>query len=224
MIAPDKAKSPLNKSKDENFVSINDKTIKSIAIVFVIKLLFNFKIFPLFKTDIILKRYYYVNNKKEKIMTQESYELFKSSDIETIVETLSSELDKRNESPFWAEKVIPFSRAILSILIPLREMNLLFDSQGKAVQKLTPELFLEWSDFVSLKMLAFTIQKSNAANELLRTNLPAQECQRYQEIDLKLLGDYLAYYTVNLEDELLDFPISNYNLHQGVSNVIKSLL
>ena len=157
-------------------------------------------------------------------MTQESYELFKSSDVKTIVDVIEAELKTRNESPFWAEKVVPFSSAILSILIPLRDKNMLFDSQGKAVDTLTPELFLEWSDFVSLKMLAFTIQKSNAAGELLRTTLESDLCKTYQEIDLKLLGDYLAHYTVNLEDELLDFPISHYNLHQGVSNVIKSLL
>ncbi len=157
-------------------------------------------------------------------MKSESYELFNSSDIKTIVDILEAELKTRNESPFWAEKVVPFSTAILSILIPLRDMDMLFNPQGNAVQKLTPELFLEWSDFVSLKMLAFTIQKSNAAGELLRTNLDEEVCKNYQEIDLKLLGDYLAHYTVNLEDELLDFPISHYNLHQGVSNVIKSLL
>ncbi len=157
-------------------------------------------------------------------MTEKSYELFKSSDVETIVEVITAELQTRNESPFWAQKVAPFSTAILSILIPLRDNNMLFDAQGKAVNELTPELFLEWSDFVSLKMLAFTIQKSNAAGELLRTNLETQVCKEYKEIDLNLLGDYLAKCTVNLEDELLDFPISSYNLHQGVSNVIKSLL
>ncbi len=157
-------------------------------------------------------------------MKQESYELFKSSDVKIIVDVIEAELKTRNESPFWAEKVVPFSTAILSILVPLREMNMLFDSQGKAVDMLTPDLFLEWSDFVSLKMLAFTIQKSNAAGELLRTNLNEELCKEYKEIDLKFLGDYLAHYTVNLEDELLDFPISSYNLHQGVSNVMKSLL
>ena len=157
-------------------------------------------------------------------MTQKSYELFKSSDVKTIVDSIETELKTRNESPFWAEKVVPFSTAILSVLVPLRDNNMLFDSQGKAVNELTPELFLEWSDFVSLKMLAFTIQNSNRAGGLLRTNLNEEVCKTYKEIDLKLLGDYLAHYTVNLEDELLDFPISHYNLHQGVSNVIKSLL
>ena len=157
-------------------------------------------------------------------MHQESYELFKNKSVENIVNVIETELKTRNESPFWADKVVPFSQAILSILVPLRDNSLLFDSQGKAKEELTPDLFLEWSDFVSLKTLAFTIQKSNAEGKLLRTSLSEEKCESYKEIDLELLGAYLSRYTVNLEDELLDFPISNYNLHQGVSNVIKSLL
>ena len=157
-------------------------------------------------------------------MKKESYELFKTAKIETILEVLETELSTRNESPFWTDKVIPFSKAILSVLIPLRDASMLFNPQNNKVKELTPELFFEWSDFVSLKTLAFTIQKSNVAGELLRTNLDSSTCREYKEIDLKILGDYLARYTVNLEDENLDFPISNYNLHQGVSNVIKSLL
>ncbi len=157
-------------------------------------------------------------------MKQESYELFEKKDIETIVDTLAKELQTRNESPFWSEKVVPFSRAILSVLIPLREMDLLFTPEGSYAEKLTPELFLAWSDFLSLKMLAFTLAKSNEAGELLRTSLDKEACVRYMPIDLELLGEYLSLYTVNLEREDLDFPIANYNLHQGVSNVIKSLL
>ncbi len=227
MIAPERAKRPVKSNKVENSVTINDRDIKSIATVFVIKLLFKFKIYPFFKSNIILKRYYSINNIlniKEKIMKQESYELFKSADIQEIVDTIASELATRNESPFWADKVVPFSTAILSVLIPLRDAGMLFDAQGKKIEILTPELFLEWSDFVSLKMLAFTVQKSNVAGELQRTKLDIELCKEYKEIDLKVLGDYLSHYTVNLEDEILDFPIAHYNLHQGVSNVIKSLL
>ncbi len=157
-------------------------------------------------------------------MKKESYALFKSSDIDEITEVLEAELQKRNESPFWREKVVPFSTAILSVLIPLREQNLLFTPEGKSVDELTPELFFSWSDFVSLKTLAFTIQRSNEAGELLRTKLEGSRCQKYKNIDLSVLGEYLSGYTVNLQNESLDFPIANYNLHQGVSNVIKSLL
>lgn len=157
-------------------------------------------------------------------MKQESYTLFKTSDIQTILKTLEEELKSRNESPFWRDKVIPFSEAILSVLVPLREAGMLFNPEGMCADELTPELFFKWSDFVSLKTLAFTIQKSNDAGVLLRTTLDEAACKNYKSIDLNLLGAYLARYSVNLEDEFLDFPISNYNLHQGVSNVIKSLL
>jgi len=157
-------------------------------------------------------------------MKPETYPLFKTADVETIVTTIEDELKKRNESPFWSDKVVPFSRAILSILVPLRDKGLLFNPENKPVSVLTPELFLEWQDFLSLKTLAFTIQKSNSSDILERTSYDVEECKKYEELDLQLLGDYLANYSVNLEDEMLDFPISNYNLHQGVSNVIKTLL
>ena len=157
-------------------------------------------------------------------MKKDSYELFKNATTQKIVDTIGSELKTRNESPFWSDKVVPFSTAILSVLIPLRDNGMLFTPEGVFMDELTPELFLKWNDFVSLKTLAFTIQKSNNAKELLRTKLDISACKEYKEIELSYLGDYLAKYGVNLENEAIDFPISNYNLHQGVSNVIKSLL
>ena len=157
-------------------------------------------------------------------MNQATLELFNSKSADDIATALDITLQSRNESPFWMDKVIPFSKAVLSILIPLREQKLLFDPQGKFQEDLTPELFLEWMDFVSLKMLAFTIQKSNESASLLRTSLSQEECLRYQAIDITLLADYLSKYSVNMQDESLDFPIANYNVHQGVKNVVKSLL
>lgn len=157
-------------------------------------------------------------------MKQESYDLFKNASVEEIIEVLDKELQTRNESPFWTDKVLPFSRAILSVLVPLRDRKLLFTPEGNYAEELTPELFLRWSDFVSLKTLAFTLQISNDAGVLKRTKIEDAKTQNYEAIDLNILGDYLSRYTVNLEDESLDFPISHYNLHQGVSNVIKSLL
>lgn len=158
------------------------------------------------------------------MMKQESYELFQNATTEAILEILGSELQKRNESPFWSDKVLPFSEAILSVLVPLRDRGMLFDPQGVGTSLLTPELFFSWSDFLSLKTLAFTLQKSNEAGVLLRTKLDETLCQKYAPVDLTILGAYLSKNRVNLENEYLDFPISSYNLHQGVSNVIKSLL
>ncbi|ADN09582.1 hypothetical protein [Sulfurimonas autotrophica] len=157
-------------------------------------------------------------------MKQETYELFKNESVNTIVNEIDKELKTRNESPFWSDKIVPFSRAILSVLVPLRDNDLLFTPEGKYIDILTPEIFLQWSDFLSLKTLAFTLADSNEAKKLLRTKLDDEKCENYMPIDLSDLGTYLSRYTVNLENEGLDFPIANYNLHQGVSNVIKSLL
>ena len=145
-------------------------------------------------------------------MKKESYDLFEKGTKEEIVEVLNTELSRRNESPIWREKVAPFSSAILSVLIPLRERGMLQDPQGVKQEVLTPELFLEWSDFVSLKMLMFQIAKANGVGE------------KFEGIAVDELASYLARYSVDLEDEMKDFPIANYNLHQGVSSVIKSLL
>jgi hypothetical protein len=139
---------------------------------------------------------------KEIIMKQESYELFANGSVDEIINKIDTELKTKNESPFWTDKVVPFSRAVLSVLVVLRDEKRLFTPEFNEVEALTPELFLRWSDFVSLKMLYF----------------------RVENVDLNILAEYLHRYNVNLENESLDFPISNYNLHLGVSNVIKSLL
>jgi hypothetical protein len=157
-------------------------------------------------------------------MKQESYELFEQADLETIINTITNELKQKNESPFWADKVEPFSKAVLSVLIPLREQDLLFNPEGEYQKSLTPELFFRWCDFVSLKTLAFTINYSNEQNKLVRTKIPEEKAKNYKIIDISTLASYLAMYNVDLKDELKDFPIANYNLHIGVSNVIKSLL
>jgi len=157
-------------------------------------------------------------------MKQENYQYFVQLDKEGLLKYLEKELEIRNESPIWRERVVPFSSAVLSVLIPLAQQNLLFNPEGEHEKDLTPEVFFRWCDFVSLKMLAFTLQYSNDAGELLRTSLPESQTKQYKEIDLEELGAYLSKYNVNLENEHLDFPIANYNLHEGVANVIKSLL
>lgn len=157
-------------------------------------------------------------------MSKDITKLFETGNTQEIVKLLEDALVQRNESPFWADKVVPFTQAVLSVLVPLQEQGLLFDPQGNYQERLTPELFFEWNDFLSLKMLAFTLQKSNAQKSLVRTKLDESLTQKYEAIDLTLLGDYLAKNSVNLENEQLDFPIPVYNLHQGVSNVIKSLI
>jgi hypothetical protein len=141
-------------------------------------------------------------------MKQNSYELFKNGSMDEILGSLEESLSKSDEAPIWRDRVVPFSRAILSVLIPLRDHHLLFDPQMVGVEVLTPELFFEWSDFVSLKNLLFIVAQS----------------KEYDFVDIEELGRYLSQNGVDLQNKRLDFPIATYNLHQGVSSVIKSLL
>ena len=145
-------------------------------------------------------------------------------DINTIENALKAALRHTNESPFWSEKALPLAHAVLSVCVPLRDRGLLFDPEGNLQATLTPELVLRWCDLVSLKTLAFTLQKSNDAGTLLRTKLDETLARRYAPVDLSALGSYLSGYTVNLENEALDFPIAHYNLHTGIADVLQKLM
>ena len=70
-------------------------------------------------------------------------------------------------------------------------------------------------------MLAFTLAKSNDAGKLLRTKITSEN---YQPIDLEILGKYLSSYSVNLENEMVDFPVTNYNLHIGMMTLLTKIL
>ena len=148
--------------------------------------------------------------------------LLENSSQKEILEILEDKLKQSDEAEFWKEKILPFTEAILSVLFPLKEQNLLFNPEGEVVNTLNSELFFRWSDLVCLKTLAFILQQSNEKNKLVRTDYKDVE---YKEIDLEKLGTYLSSNRINIIDEdSLDFPISVYNLHIGVVSIIKNLL
>ena len=158
------------------------------------------------------------------MMIRTMTQLLDSASKEEILAALDAALSNANESPFWAKRVIPFSEAVLSVLIPLRDQNLLFTPEGKPQEHLSKALFLSWCDLVSLKTLAFTLQKSNQTNALVRTKIDADSSEKYENIDLEQLATYLSNNSIHLENETEDFPIANYNLHVGVTSVITQLL
>ena len=148
--------------------------------------------------------------------------MLQNASLEEILAVLKDKLEQSDEPDFWKEKIIPFTEAILSVLMPLKEQHLLFNPEGHIVQELNSELFFRWSDLVCLKTLAFILQESNEKSKLLRTDyLDA----KYKEIDLEKLGSYLSSNRVNIVDEdSLDFPMSIYNLHIGMITIIRNLL
>ncbi len=151
-------------------------------------------------------------------------ELFKSASKEKILKELDTKVRQSNEADIWTSKVIPFSSAILSILIPLREQNLLINPEGRIVKELTPDEFLRWCDMVSLKTLAFRIEASNDASMLTASKYDPSDAQKYKSIDLEELAHYLITCKVDLEDIDKDFPIVQFNVHRGVTQLIKELI
>lgn len=151
-------------------------------------------------------------------------QILAEDDIAAIENALKAALRHADESPFWSEKALPLAHAVLSVCIPLRDQGLLFNPEGNPQPVLTPALVLRWCDLVSLKTLAFTLQKSNDAGRLLRTKLDDTQICRYAPVDLSALGSYLGGYTVNLENEAFDFPIAHYNLHTGIADVLRKLM
>lgn len=147
--------------------------------------------------------------------------LLRTTESSAILGAISTALDRSDEAPFWRQKSLPFCEAVLSVLIPLREQNLLFDPEGNPYSELSPALFIRWCDLLSLRTLAFTLARSNDAGKLLRTNI---DTDSYQSIDLEILGKYLSGYSVNLENEMVDFPVTNYNLHIGMTSLITKIL
>lgn len=154
-------------------------------------------------------------------MNDKLSQLLKNKNKEEILDICKVALDNSEEAPFWKEKILPFLDAMLSVLLPLKEQNLLFTPEGRIVENLDSELFYLWTDLISLRTLAFILEQSNENEKLIRTDYIDVE---YSKIDLEILGKYLSSYKVNLtEEDNLDFPVGNYNLHIGMVTIIKAL-
>ena len=148
-------------------------------------------------------------------------QILQNSSKEEILKEIENRLKNSDEKEFWKEKVIPFVDSVLSVLLPLREQNLLFNPEGKIKEKLDSELFFRWSDLVCLRILAFILQESNEKNELVRTNY---KDVKFELIDLEIVAKYLTSNRIDLTNEdNLDFPVATYNLHTGINTIIKNL-
>ena len=157
-------------------------------------------------------------------MIQSMEQLLAEGSSEEILAAMKAALERSDESPFWAEKVMPLSQAILSVLLPLREQGLLFDPEGVPYENFEAALFLRWCDLMCLKHLAFTLQSSNRSGTLAPTRHVPEKAEAYRAIGLETLGSYLSGYSVDLDNEFADFPITHYNLHIGLTGIIKNLI
>lgn len=147
--------------------------------------------------------------------------MFEGNDVKQLTQAVELSLHNRNESPFFAEKAIPLIEAVYSVILPLKEQDLLFNPEGKRIELFDFKEFLRWTDLVSLKLLYFTLKESNENGRLCRTEY---KDVAYAPVDLSVLREYLKRYNIHAEYEEEDFAIAHYNLHIGIASVIKDAL
>jgi len=147
--------------------------------------------------------------------------MFEEENIKQLTQALEIALKNKDESPFFAQKVTPLVEAIYSVIVPLKKQDLLFNPEGKKIEKFDFKEFLEWTDLVSLKNLYFIIKESNEKGELVRVGFKSNN---YEKIDLETLKDYVKRYNIHEEYEEEDFPIAHYNVHTGVASVMKDIV
>jgi len=86
--------------------------------------------------------------------------LLKGSSDE-ISDIIGNMLDQSGDNAFWAGRALAMMKGLLSILIPLKDAGLLFDTDGNKVEILTFSLLQEWIADTNLKKLIFTVDTAN---------------------------------------------------------------
>lgn len=132
-----------------------------------------------------------------------------------ITDIIGNMLDTSGDNAFWSGRAITAMKALLSILVPLRDMGLLWTPDNKKAPILTFSVLNEWlGDLQSLKTLYFTIKRSNEVGFLDKLDVfSEEEAQKYKPIDYKRLQNYLASVYLNIHDENAEIEESSSKQH-----------
>ena len=132
-----------------------------------------------------------------------------------ITDIIGNMLDTSGDNAFWSGRAITAMKALLSILVPLRDMGLLWTPDNKKAPILTFSVLNEWlGDLQSLKTLYFTIKRSNELGYLDKLDVfTEEEVNRYKPIDYKRLQNYLASVYLNIHDENAEIEESSSKQH-----------
>lgn len=132
-----------------------------------------------------------------------------------ITDIIGNMLDTTGENAFWSGRAITAMKALLSILVPLRDMGLLWTPDGKRAPILTFSVLSEWlGDLQNLKTLYFTIKRSNEMGFLDKLDVfDEEECKKYKPINYKRLQNYLASVYLNVHDENAKIEESSFKQH-----------
>ena len=140
--------------------------------------------------------------------------LIRGNEDET-TDIIGNMLDTNGDNAFWSGRAITAMKALLSILVPLRDMGLLWTPDNKRAPVLTFSVLNEWlGDLQSLKELYFTIKESNEVGYLTKTDVFDQdEVEKYKPINYKRLQNYLASVYLNIHDKNAEIEESSSKQH-----------
>jgi len=130
-----------------------------------------------------------------------------------ITDIIGNMLDTSGDNAFWSGRALTMMKALLSILIPLRDMDLLFDPKFNKQEILTLGLLVKWIDLQNLKTLYFLIKRSNELGYLDIDGWPEEWKKRYQPIDIDRLESYLTSVYLDIHDEDADIQEGSSKQH-----------
>jgi hypothetical protein len=119
-----------------------------------------------------------------------------------VIDIIGTMLDTSGDNAFWSGRALIMMKGLLSLLIPLRDADLLFDPQGNKVNVLTFSEIMRWIDLQNLKELYFTIRESNDLGYLDVDGMTSEEKKRYPDsgVSIDRLEGYLTSVYVDIHN------------------------
>lgn len=142
------------------------------------------------------------NNPKES----NTFNPLLKGDADKVTDIIGNMLETGGDNAFWAGRALSFMKGLLSVLVPLRDMGLLFNPEMEREEILTFGVINKWIALQDLRTLYWVIKKSNDAGMLIVDCFSPEERKKYKPINLDRLKAYLASVYVDLSAEDTKFP------------------
>jgi len=127
-------------------------------------------------------------------------------DADKVTDIIGNMLETSGDNAFWAGRALSFMKGLLSVLVPLRDMGLLFNPEMEREEILTFGVINKWIALQDLRTLYWVIKKSNDAGTFIVDCFSPEEKAKYKPINLDRLKAYLASVYVDLSAEDTKFP------------------
>jgi hypothetical protein len=132
-----------------------------------------------------------------------------AGDADEVSDIIGNMLETEGDNAFWAGRALAMMKGLLSVVVPLRDMELLFDAKGNKVNVLTFDLLNNLIDLTNLKELYYIIREANGEepgdevkirDERILKAYDDEDIKKYRKIDISRLEAYLSSVYVSIHD------------------------